>query len=282
VIAFDFEYHRPDSLAEAAAAYRSLEAAGARPVYYGGGTEILTRAREGTLETGAVIDLKAIPELSALGMDGDALVLGAGLSLAAICEANPWPLLSAVAGRVADHTTRCRITLGGHVAGTIPYREAALALLLGEADAVLEGPSGRRDAPFAAIFDGQLRLEPGEFLAQARVHRRALGLAHAVTKRTRLDWIDYPIATVAAVDDEGEVRVAAAGLIGRGPLRDDALDRIAGERRRSTGERAERAAEVLPAEVLDDIHASAPYRRFVFARALADVLEQLEAPACGR
>lgn len=55
MIPFDFEYRRPASVAEAAAAFRQLEAAGREPLWYGGGTEIITLARLGQLRPGAVI-----------------------------------------------------------------------------------------------------------------------------------------------------------------------------------------------------------------------------------
>ncbi len=274
--ACDLEYHRPAALAEAVEAFCSLAARGREPVYYGGGTEILARARAEASWPGAIIDLKAIPELRVMDSDGDDLVLGAALSLDEICEHVPWPLLAATAARVADHTTRCRITLGGNLAGRIPYREVALALLLGDVRVRIMGPAGTRSAAFTALFRGTLQLAPGEFLVGVRVGASARLAPHAVTKRTRLDWVDYPIATVAAVRGPEGVRAAASGLLATGPVLLEMAEDALAHRRRSAAERADRVAATLPADLLDDLHASREYRRFVFQRALTDVVERLE------
>jgi CO/xanthine dehydrogenase FAD-binding subunit len=275
VIAADFEYHRPDTLEEATEAFRSLEAAGKAPLYYGGGTEILTRLRQGELAPGALIDLKAIPEMRVCDRRGDELWLGAGLTLAELCARNPWPLLSAASGRVADHTTRCQITLGGNLAGTIPYREAVLPFLLTDARALVAGPEGQRTARLGDVFAGSLRLGPGEFLVQVAVAQATTHLPHAVTKRTRLDFVDYPLVTLALLDDGDAIRLAASGMVTTGPWRLPALEAIVSERRRPAMERARRAVDALPADIVEDIHATAGYRRFVFGCALADMLGAL-------
>lgn len=275
MIAFDLEYHRPESLAEATEAFRALDRAGRRPLYYGGGTEILTRGRLGEIRPGALIDLKGIAELRQLAVRDGILWLGAALTLAEICEQTPWPLLRAACGRVADHTTRCQITLGGNLAGTIPYREAVLPLLVAEADAVVVGLEGTRTHRLRDLFSGSLRLRPGEFLAEVGVDVAETDRPHVCRKRTRIDWVDYPVVTLAVVDHDDAIRLAVSGLCAGGPFRDAGLERVVSDRGEPAERRAARAAAALPAPVLGDIHATAGYRRFVFARALADALAQL-------
>ncbi|HET7558336.1 MAG TPA: FAD binding domain-containing protein, partial [Limnochordia bacterium] len=111
MIPFEFEYLRPKSVRAAVGAFQQLTAAGKRPIYYAGGTEIVTGARQNKVRMDAVIDLKGIPELVEHGRDGDRLRFGAATSLSAITEANAWPLLSDCLGRIADHTSRVQITL---------------------------------------------------------------------------------------------------------------------------------------------------------------------------
>ncbi|MGZ4108031.1 MAG: FAD binding domain-containing protein [Tumebacillaceae bacterium] len=102
MISFDFEYYKPDTIRQAVELHRRLEAEGKAPKYYGGGTEIITGARLDFFRTGAVIDLKGIPECNVMQFDRDTLVLGATVSLTRVSESNLFPLLSNCAGRAAD------------------------------------------------------------------------------------------------------------------------------------------------------------------------------------
>jgi CO/xanthine dehydrogenase FAD-binding subunit len=129
VISYDFDYYKPVSIDEALQLYRSLQGEGKQPVYYSGGTEIITLGRVNRIVTGAVIDLKGIPECLALQMENDQLVIGAAVTLTTVQESNLFPLLSKVISEIAEHTARNKITLGGYICGNIYYREAVLPLL---------------------------------------------------------------------------------------------------------------------------------------------------------
>ena len=104
MIAFNFVYCKPNTLQEAAEAFETLEREGKSPVYYGGGSEIITMSRAGSISPGGVIDLKAIPECNVLERNEEELTLGGGVSLHAIRESKLFPLLGTAAGRIADHT----------------------------------------------------------------------------------------------------------------------------------------------------------------------------------
>ncbi len=273
MIRFDFEYHRPETVRQAADVFRELSAAGKSPLYYGGGTEIVTSARLGQSEPGAVVDLKDIPELGVLEMDDGELTIGAARTLADLSEADPWPFLSAAAGRVADHTARCRITLGGNIAGQIQYREAALPLMLAHAHAVLAGPKGQREVPFQEIFDGTLQIGEDEFIAQLKVPRDELDLPFFSRKRTRLDWVDYPLVTVCAVRGEDGLQVAISGYC-NAPFHSRALDRALAEDG-PAADRVRRALRHVPSPVVSDVHGSAGYRELVLTTTLVDMLQEL-------
>ena len=60
MIPFDFEYYKPDTLSKAYDCYITLGKENKKPIYYSGGTEIISMARTGSLEFGAAIDLKGI------------------------------------------------------------------------------------------------------------------------------------------------------------------------------------------------------------------------------
>jgi CO/xanthine dehydrogenase FAD-binding subunit len=66
MISFDFEYYRPTTIEEAVHVFQQADSNGKEPLYYSGGTEIISMARLNQLRTGAVIDIKGIPECNVL------------------------------------------------------------------------------------------------------------------------------------------------------------------------------------------------------------------------
>ena len=142
MIAAEIVYLRPDTAEEAVDAWRRH--AGAR--YLAGGTEIATAARRtAAFDLRACIDIKRIAEANVHEICGGCLRLGAALSLSDVAEGDAFPLLNAVLRGIADRTVRNRLTLGGNLAGLLPYREAALPLLLADATVLTVAP--RRGRP---------------------------------------------------------------------------------------------------------------------------------------
>lgn len=275
MIPMDFSYWRPETAEEAVAVHQQLSDDGQHPVYYAGGTEIVTRARLGQLAPGAVIDVKAIPEARHVGRDGGRWHCGAALSLAELIHEGSWPLLARVAERVADHTTRTHITLGGNLAGAIPYREAALPFWLTDADVTTAGPKGRRTTRFHDRFDGTLTLVPGELVLTLSIPDGVLQQPSYAQKANRLDYVDYPLVTIAALrDGAGQVHVALSGLKPE-PFRSVALD-AALTTPGTVADRVALAARHLPSLLVRDLHGTAEYRRFVAQTVLADALAALE------
>src|SRR5699024_4120102 len=146
----DFEYHRAYSVAEAIDLFARLRAEAKAPLFYSGGTEILTLMREQTqyIGTKAVIDLKSVPECRHNGFDDDNnLVIGSCVTLAEIEEMTAFPLFGQNCSRIADHTSREKITVGGNICGRIIYREAVLPLLLTDCDVLIADDTGVRRKP---------------------------------------------------------------------------------------------------------------------------------------
>lgn len=270
MIPHDFAYHRPERLDQALPLWQSLAGQGQSPFWLSGGTEIITMARTRTIQPSAVIDIKRIPEARVHERAGGQIRFGAALTLREITEANHWPLLSQAAGRVADFTARCKITLGGNIAGQIPYREAVLPFLLADARALVATGGGLQERPLAELFHQELRLRPGEFLVQLMVDEAVAALPHMHVKRTRLDWVAYPLLTVSALQISGQVRFAFAGLCGF-PFRSTALEGALNQAGRPMQERLRQALTHLPAPIISDQHGSAEYRTFVWQNTVRDI-----------
>ncbi|AMX84621.1 xanthine dehydrogenase [Geobacillus subterraneus] len=274
MVPFDFAYYRPESIAEAVALFTEMEQKGRRPLYYGGGTEIITLSRLGFVSTAAVIDIKAIPECRVLDADSDPLVLGAALSLTELEEANPFPLLTKTAKEVADRTARNQITLGGNLCGQIFYRETALALLVAEADIIIAGPDGVRQSRINDLFHQQLQLGRGEFVVQVKVRRSDAELPHFHHKRRKQGEIGYPLVTIAALKKDEAIHTAFSGVCPF-PFRSADVEAHLNDRSRPAAERIRAAVSAFPRPILHDIEGSADYRLFVAAQLLEDALREL-------
>lgn len=275
MLPFDFEFYQPETLDEAVHLYQSLDQQGKQPMFYSGGTELITLGRIDMAYTEAVIDIKGIAECNVMQLRGDHLLLGSTLSLTKIEEANLFPLLTKTASEVADHTARGKITLGGNICARIFYREAVLPFLLADSQLFITGPEGKKVVPINDVFQGQLKLKNGELLVQLVTENRYVK-APFFSKKRRQQWeTGYPLITVAALKIAEEIRVAVSGLCPF-PFRSSKIEETLNYRLHSVEERVERALDVLPNPILDDIEGSADYRLFVFRHLLIEVLAALD------
>lgn len=122
MIPFDFEYYKPKTIEEFVNLFNTLTDLEKSPIYYGGGTEIISMARMHNVHTEAVIDIKGIPECNVHEIKNNELIIGSAITLTNIAEADYFPLLSSTVKRIADHTIQGKITLGGNLAGSIIYK----------------------------------------------------------------------------------------------------------------------------------------------------------------
>ncbi len=273
MIPFSFIYVKPDSPGEAAKVYEQLDDQGKRPMYYGGGSEVISMSRTGNIHPGAIIDLKGIQECLAIDVSRDTLVIGSMVTLSRIKEAKVFPALGAACGRIADHTNQCRITLGGNLCGTIIYRETSLPLMLGNADVAIYGPRGSRTESFNDVFQKRMQLESGEFVAQVRVPIRAVDAPYMHVKKTTNEKIDYPLVGIAALRHGDEIRVAFSGLCAF-PFRNAEIERILNDQSIGLDEKLIHAMKNLPAPAHSDVEGSGEYRVFVAKNTLGTMLKE--------
>lgn len=275
MIPFDFEYYRPRSIKEAIQLFHQLDEEGKSPLYYGGGTEIITMGRLQQIMTRAVIDLKDIPECNVCIWDDHKLILGSTLTLTEVQETKVFPLLGETAGRAADHTARNKITLGGNIAGKIIYREAVLPFLLADSTFVIAGGEGVKHIPAQQAFIEKLQLQKGEFLLQLITDQKYVEVPYYSVKKRQLEKIDYPLVTVAALKIDDYIRIAYSGLCAF-PFRSLAMETELNDRKIPVEKRVEHALYHIPAPILNDIRGSRAYRIFVLKHVLYDVLIKLE------
>lgn len=205
-------YLQPATVVEALAAYKNEADAGRQPVWYSGGTEVITFMRKGTLKAEVLIDLKGIPEYTALHRGEGGWSIGAGVSLTTLLEAGLPELFRACAGPIADHTVRNRLSLGGNLCGRLPYREAVLPLLALDAQVTLATPEGLLQLPLREQFQRHMGLKPGSFLLNVQVADPKRELQWGAKRQTRLGPVDYPLVHVLAAGTPGSWSLYISGL----------------------------------------------------------------------
>ncbi|WP_434303379.1 FAD binding domain-containing protein [Clostridium botulinum] len=275
MIPFDFEYYKPETVEEAIQLYNELNYRGKKPLYYGGGTEIISMARAYNVYTEAVIDVKGISECNVQEFRNNKLIIGSAVTLTQIAEANLFPLLGLTVQRIADHTIQDKITLGGNIAGTIIYREAVLPLLISNSEVLIAGSSGQKQVLLKDIFDKRIQLNYGEFIVNVAVDSRFLSLPSLHVKRTKNDKIDYPLITLAALKDNNRINISFSGVCDY-PFRSSLIEDYLNDTSLANDIRINNAINSIPDVILNDLAGSAGFRKFMLQKMLVEVLEKLE------
>ncbi|CAG7615893.1 FAD binding domain-containing protein [Paenibacillus allorhizosphaerae] len=275
MIPFDFEYYKPASIEQAVEWFQRLQAQGKHPMYFSGGTEIITLGRLSYVRPGAVVDIKSIPECGVLEFRQDRLIIGASVTLSALSAANPFPLLSGTAQGIADQTARNSITLGGNVCSAFYYREAVLPLLLADSRLVVAGPGGTREVSIHDVFLEQIRLADGEFVVQTMTDREYASLPFVHYKKRQIGNVGYPLVTMAALKKDNRIRTAYSGVCSF-PFRSAAIEQALNHASLPLSDRIAQAIDRLPAPILSDVEGSAAYRGFVLKQTMADAVSELE------
>lgn len=113
---YDFAYHRPKSLAEAAAALKGKPEGRAMS----GGMTLIPTLKQRLAKPSDVVDLNGIKELAGIKVEGSGVTIG-GMTRHADVASSPEvkaaiPALAHLAGHIGDPQVRNRGTMGGSVA----------------------------------------------------------------------------------------------------------------------------------------------------------------------
>ncbi len=168
-----FGYHAAASIADAVAL---LTEKGPRARPLAGGTDLLVQLRAGRFDLDLVVDVKRIPELSAISFsETGGLTVGAAVSCAALCEnldvQAHYPALVESAGLIGSTGIQNRATVGGNLCNAAPSGDAIPALIVLGATCTIAGPHGQRQMPVASFCTGPGKtvLGPGEILVSVHI-----------------------------------------------------------------------------------------------------------------
>ncbi len=269
-----FEYYKVDTLEEAFQAFSELNSQGKNPMYYSGGTEIITMARANNIHMGAVIDIKGISECCTIEIEDTKLNIGSAVTLSQISESKIFPLLGQTAARIADHTVQCKLTIGGNLCGTIIYKETSLPLMLCDSHVVIFGKSGRREVQFNQIFDKKLNLLPGEILVSIKIDGKYFSLPYVHVKKTKSDKIAYPLMTIAALKRDDKIRIAFSGLYAY-PFRNKEIENYINDEGINHKNKISQIIGHVSSSILNDTEGSSEYRKFVLKNTLENTFKML-------
>ena len=213
-----FAYERPSSLSDAI----GLLVAGARPL--SGGTDLIIRLRDRSIEAGVVVDVKGVPELAAgIRHEGERLVIGANTVMTDIAEdatiRTRFTALAEAAIVVGSVQIRNRASLAGNICNASPAADTAPALLVYGAVVVVAGPEGSRRIPIDAWFvrSGVTTIRAGELVTAIELPLVAGPVGSTHVRRTRRRGHDLASVTLAvAVRKDGPVTLSY-GSVGPRP-----------------------------------------------------------------
>ncbi|RLQ95533.1 FAD binding domain-containing protein [Falsibacillus albus] len=276
MLTFPFDYFRPITVSEALQTAESINRKGAKALYYGGGTEILTLGRLGMYYADAMIDIKNIPLCKVYQSDDEFLYIGSALTLMEIDQQAFFPLLRDTVKEIADHTSRNKITIGGNICGKIFYREAVLPLLLTDSLVLIASP-GEQEMKYVNIhdiFNQEIQLAREGFIILFSIPKKFITMPyHAVKKRQQWDT-GYPLITLNGMRVDDEIRVAVSGLCPF-PFRSLEMEKKLNMFGASIEHKVTSAMNELPDQILDDQEGSSEYRLFVFKNMLLDMLKTI-------
>lgn len=246
---YDFNYHRPASAADAAAARK----AAADGVYLAGGMTLLPTLKQRLARSSDVVDLAAAG-LAGISRDGDAITIGAMSTHDSVATSSEVqsaiPALAALAGGIGDPQVRNRGTIGGSIANADPAADYPAAVLGLNATVHTDRRDIKADDFFTGMFE--TALDDGELITKVTFPvPAAAAYAKFANPASR-----YAIVGVMAAKTDGEIRVAVTGAAGSA-FRATAMERaLAGD-----FSAAALDGVSVDADYNSDIHASAEYRR---------------------
>ncbi len=275
---------RPAGVADALAA---LAQHGDQARIVAGGTDVLVELQRGVKPTPTLIDVSALRELKYVRRDGDVVALG-GLAthndvLAAPFARDAMLPLAQACIEVGAPQIRTRGTIAGNVVTASPANDTIAPLIALRAEIVLASAHGERTLSLEDFYTGfrATQLRADELVREIRFRaldatRRGIFLKLGLRRAQAISVID--IAVAVALDASGAVGEARIALGCLAPT----VVRALGAERYLTGKRLDGATCAEAGRIacddatpIDDVRATAGYRRATLAALVARALERI-------
>lgn len=285
-----FDYVEAGTIAEA---LHLLGEAGVTARTLAGGTDILVQLRGDRRQVDRLVDIKLIPELVSISVDGaeDGLTFGAALPCCHIYEHPGVPevygALADSAGMIGSTQIQGRASVGGNLCNAAPSADCVPSLIVHRGTCAIEGPRGTRGVPAEefCVAPGRTCLEDDEFLVSLHLPNPPPRTGSQYLRFIPRNEMDIAVAGVGAsvtLDDDLETIVdahIALSAVAPTPLYvRDAGQRVVGRRATEAvfGEAAESA--MAAARPITDMRGTVAQRRHLVGiltrRALRGAVER--------
>jgi len=278
-------YHQPATLAEALR-IRAEQ----RVTMLAGGTDVYparaARAGWGHVHHPDVLDISRIPGLRGIARDGDIWRIGALTTWTGIARAALPPLfdgLKSAARQIGGIQVQNRGTIAGNICNASPAADGVPCLLALDAAVEIASRGGTRVVPIAEFIDGyrHTTLASDEIVTAVRVpHAEGRGAFVKLGARKYLVISIVMAAGVLDVNEDGLIRSARIAVGACSPVaqRLTALEQVLRASPLASTGAAVRPDHLAHLSPVDDIRASAAYRRHAAVEAVRDLVAELAVP----
>ena len=247
---YEFNYHRPASLAEA----KQILAANGEAKVLAGGMTLLPTMKLRLARPSDLVDLSGIGELAGITDSGDAIVIGAMTRHADVAASEvvrrAIPALADLADGIGDAQVRNRGTIGGSLANSDPAADYPAAVLGLGATIRTDQRAIAADDWFRGMFD--TALHDGELIVSVSFPKpKRAAYAKFPNPASR-----YAVAGVMVAETDRGIRVAVTGA-GACAFRATAFEKALTD---SFSADAIAGLAVDATDLNSDLHASADYR----------------------
>jgi len=277
-----FDLVQPASLDEA------LEAlgAGAESKPISGGTSLLVNLRDERETAEQLVDLTRVAELRGIEDRGHELKIGAGnliadLMACPLVEPNV-PILVEAAKTFASPLVRNRATVGGNLVDASPAADTAPPLLALGAVVDLTSAQGTRTLPLEEFFVGvrKTAIRPDEIMTAVRIPAAREGTLTAYHKLglRKADAISVISVAVCVTVADGichEARIALGAVAPTPFVAKEASEALSGSALTSETIASAAALAAKACRPIDDVRASAEYRRRTVETLVRRVLTEI-------
>ncbi len=182
-----------------------------------GGHSLIPMMKLRLAQPETLIDINDVGELSRIGVDRDAVTIGALVRHAELLDSpvigEHFPILHDAERVIADPAVRNRGTVGGSLCQADPSEDLAAAFVALDGVALIRGPDGGREVRVREFFTGPYStvLDQSELLVGVRVPIRSSASAYAKVERRSGDWAVASAGAALRLDD-GHIAWVGIGL----------------------------------------------------------------------
>ena len=214
----DMRYFCPRTLDEAVAAFAAAGNAGR---ILAGGTDLLVQMRSGAVRPALIVDIKKIPEMTAVEETADGgFRIGAAVSGAVLAEhprfGDVWPGVLEAVNLIGSTQVQGRASPGGNLCNGSPAGDSVPAMFAAAARVTVQGPDGRREMPVEQVpaGPGRTNLKPGEIVVSFRLPPRPPGSGDAYLRMIPRSEMDIAVVGcgVSLTLRDGVCAAARVGL----------------------------------------------------------------------